>query len=327
MCVPLKHLECVVVHHDRRDPRDHVCAERLLRVQDRLHRLRLAGLEVEERGDDGRRAEVERDRVTAAARVARLHVDEEVVCDHRGHLPVRTAQRAAELSHDVERHARLDVVHRREQALEVGGLVLERRLVELDIPLLHGGPQDHMPPDTDECRLRSRLERRDLDRQVLLHGRAAREPPSVLQLLDRERARIDRAQRRVAGDDLDLALLARPVAAAGRVDRDPVPARRVEDRRSREDARLLDGAVLADLEEAHAHPLRMRRVRDVLERAHAFAACFSLYMRIQVAPHSSRPRRKSVALTASTISGRLASMIALVSPWLCATARNAAPRV
>ena len=129
MRVPLQALERAVLHHDRRDPRDHVCAERLLRVQDRLHRLRLAGLEVEERGDDGRRAEVERDRVTAAARVARLHVDEEIVGDHRGHLPVRTAQRAAELSHDVERHARLDVVHRREQALEVGGLVLERRLV------------------------------------------------------------------------------------------------------------------------------------------------------------------------------------------------------
>ena len=65
--VPLEPLERVVVHHDRRDPRDHVRAERLLRVQDRPHRLRLSGLEVDERRDDGRRAEVEGDRVAAAS--------------------------------------------------------------------------------------------------------------------------------------------------------------------------------------------------------------------------------------------------------------------
>src|SRR2546421_12382031 len=89
--------------------------------------------------------------------------------------------------------------------------------------------------------------------------------------------------------------------------------------------------ILADLEEAHPHPLGMRRLRNIFERAHvapaAVAACFSLYIRIQVAPHWSRPSRKSVARTASTISGRRESMIALVRPWLCATARKAAPRV
>ena len=198
--VPLQHLERVVVHHDRRDPRDHVGAERLLRVQDRLHRLRLPGLEVEQRRDDGRRAEIERDRVAAAARVALLDVDQHVVGEHGGHLPVRAAQRAAELAHDVERHARLDVVHRREQPLEIGLLIVERRLVELDVALLHRRPQDHVAPDADERRLRPRLQRRHLDRQVLLRRRAAREPPAVLQLLDRERARVDRADRRVPGD-------------------------------------------------------------------------------------------------------------------------------
>src|SRR6266700_2020878 len=55
----------------------------------------------------------------------------------------------------------------------------------------------------------------------------------------------------------------------------------------------------------------------VLRRAYALAAaCFARYIRIHVAPHSSRPSRKSVARTPSTISGRRESMIALVSPWL-----------
>src|SRR5262249_54443449 len=102
----------------------------------------------------------------------------------------------------------------------------------------------------------------------------------------------------------------------------------VEDRRAGKHARLLDRAILAGLEEAQAHPLGVRLLRQVLDGAHgAAAACFSRYMRIHVAPHSSRPSRKSVARTDSTISGRRESMIALVSPWLCATARNAAPSV
>ena len=57
--------ERVGVHHRRRDARDHVGAVGLLAVEHRAHRERLAGLEVEQRRDDRRRAEVERDRVAA----------------------------------------------------------------------------------------------------------------------------------------------------------------------------------------------------------------------------------------------------------------------
>jgi hypothetical protein len=313
--MPLEQLEGAVVHHDRRDPRDHVGAERLLRVQDRLHCLGLSGLEVEQRRHNRGGAEIECDRMAAAARVALLDVDQEIVGEHGGHLPVGPPQRAAELSHDVERHPRLDVVHGGEQALEIRCLIVERRLVELDIALLDRGPQDHVPPDADERSFGTRLERRHLDREVFVGVCATREPPAVLQLLDSERTRVDRADGRLARDDLDLALLARPVTAAGRVDRDPVPARGVEDRRAGEHARLLDGAVFAGLEEAEPDPLGMRLVGKVFERAHVVvAACLSRYMRIQVAPHSSRPSRKSVARTASTISGRRESMMALVSP-------------
>ena len=55
--------ECVGIEHRRADARDHVGAERLLPVQDRAHRERLAGLEIEQRRDHSRRSEIERERV------------------------------------------------------------------------------------------------------------------------------------------------------------------------------------------------------------------------------------------------------------------------
>src|SRR5207237_10920257 len=143
--------------------------------------------------------------------------------------------------------------------------------------------------DAGERGLRTRLQRRNLDGEVVLRVRAAREAPAALQLLDRECARIDRADRRVPRDHLDLALLARAMAAARGVDGDAVPAGGVEDRRAGKDARLLDGAILARLEEAQANAVRVLLLREVDDRTHAVAAaCFSRYMRIQVAPHSPR---------------------------------------
>jgi hypothetical protein len=64
----------------------------------------------------------------------------------------------------------LEVVDRVEQSLQVGALVGERRLLELDVPLLDRGPQDDLPPDADGRGLRPGGERRDLDGQVA--GRA-----------------------------------------------------------------------------------------------------------------------------------------------------------
>ena len=147
-----------------------------------------------------------------------------------------------------------------QHALEVGGLVLERRLGQLEVALLHGRAQDHVPPDADERRLRPRLQQRHRDDEILLGRRAAGEPPARLQLVDRERARVDRRERLLPGRDAHLALLARAVAAAGRVDRDAVPARAVEERRARGDARFLDRAV--GLLEDEPDAIRM----DLLDR-------------------------------------------------------------
>ena len=153
------------------------------------------------------------------------------------------AKRPAERAQQVDRHAQLDVVHRFEHALEVGGLILERRLAQLEVALLHRRPQDHVPADADERRLGPRLQLRHRDDQILLGGRATGEPPARLQLLDRERSRVDRRQRLLARRDAHLALLARAVAAARRVDRDAVPAGAVEERRPRGNAHLLHLAV------------------------------------------------------------------------------------
>src|SRR5262249_34120631 len=156
---------------------------------------------------------------------------------------------------------------------------------------------------------------------------AAGESPAVAKLVGAEGTRVDWAELGAAGNDAYLALLAGAVTAAGRIDRDAVPARGVEERRPGRDACLLDRPVLADLQVAEADALGMRLLRKILDGAHVAAACFARWRRIHSAPHSSWPMRKSVARTASTVSSRRASMIALVSPWLCATARNAAPSV
>ena len=85
-----------VVHHRRRDPGDDVGAERLLALRIERTAARLAGLEVEQRRHHGRGPEVERDRVARCRRVAGLDVDQEVVRDDGGDLPVvrRSVRRA-----------------------------------------------------------------------------------------------------------------------------------------------------------------------------------------------------------------------------------------
>ena len=87
------------------------------------------------------------------------------------------------LRSDLERTLRLEVVERVEHALEVGALVLERRLVEHEVALLDRRAQDHVAPDADQRRLGARLQRRDLDDEVLAGAGAARQPPAVAQLV------------------------------------------------------------------------------------------------------------------------------------------------
>ena len=89
---------------------------------------------------------------------------------------------------------RLEVLDRVEHALDVRALVLQRRLLEHEMALLHGGPQDHVPADADQRRLRPRLQRRHVHDEVLARGRPAREPPAFAQLVGAERARVDRAR-------------------------------------------------------------------------------------------------------------------------------------
>jgi len=126
-----KQLERRRVEHRCRDARDHVRAERLLRVEDRAHRDGLAGLEVEQRRNDCRRP-----RSNAIA--WRLD-DVSPGSTGSGRPSHRTAvtssglaQRASEAAQEIERNAELDVVHGCEDSFEVGGLVLEGWLVQLE---------------------------------------------------------------------------------------------------------------------------------------------------------------------------------------------------
>ena len=233
--------ECRRVEHCRGDARDHVAAERLLLVEHRAHRHRLAGLEVEQRDNHSGGADIERGREAATAGIAGLDVDHLLVDDHGGHREPGRPQHAAQLAHHLERDVRLEVVDRVEQSLHIGALVLHGRLVQLDKALLHRRAQDHVAADSHERRLRPRLQRRHVHRQVLAGGRAAGEPPPVAQLLHAEGPRVHRAHRHIALQHLHLALAAGPMAAAGGVDGHAVPAGGVEDRRPARDAHL--GAV------------------------------------------------------------------------------------
>ena len=170
-----------------------------------------------------------------------------------------------------------------------------------------------------------------------------------------------RAIEREAGvvrrrSDLDLAFLAGTVAAAGRVDRDAVPAGGVEHRDARrhahpqagrEEVQLDPGRRAGEASRGHlshgaaavtactaafAECGRVRLRGCVRLRAHAgMLACgrplaaAARCAAIQPAPHASRLVSRSAAFTARTSWADRASMIALVRPLLMAIGRNAAP--
>ena len=76
----------------------------------------------------------------------------------------------------------LEVVHRREQPVEVGLLVLERGLGELDVPLLDRRPQDHLAAHADGRRLGPRGEGRDGDAEVARRLHQAGQSPALVDL-------------------------------------------------------------------------------------------------------------------------------------------------
>src|SRR5262249_18222876 len=223
---------------------------------------------------------------------------------------------------------------------EVGPLVLERRLLEYQMAFLHRRPQDHMAPDAGQRRLGPRLERRHVDHEVLLGACPAREPPAGMQLVGRERARVHGADGHISGHDPDLALLACAVAATGRVNRDPVPARSVEDRCAAGDPHLValgqesqpdsgGSIVLAGLQFAlEREPLGRRRTHAraaSVITAPLAAASRARCAPIQLAPHGSWPSSRSDARTDCTHTSAV-DMIALVSPAAIAIGRKPAFR-
>ncbi len=155
------------VDHRRADPGDDVAAERLLLVEHRAHRDRRAGCQVEQGRDHRGRAEVEGDRVAALRGVTRLHVDQDVVDDDRGEAEVVVPQHLRQAPQGVQVHPQLDVVDGGQQPFQVGLLVGERGLGQLDEPLLQGRPQDHLAPDPDRGRLGPRHQRRHVDGDVV----------------------------------------------------------------------------------------------------------------------------------------------------------------
>ena len=184
-------------------------------------------------------------------------------------------------------------------------LVLERRLVELEVALLHGRAQDHVPADPDERRLRAGLQRRHLDDEVLLRLRAAGEAPAGPQLVGRERTRVDRPRAALAGATRTLHFLQVPWPP------------QVESIATPFQLAASKSVVPAGTRASFTAPSacsKTSRTRSGCGSGSSGSARGALTpppppasrgsAAIQRAPHSSRPSRKSVARTASTVSSR-----------------------
>ena len=184
--------ESVGIHHRRADPGDDVAAERLLFVEHRRDRDRRSGRRIKKSGDDRGSAEVESKGVMRCRGVAGLDVDEELIDNDRRDLPVGRADHRRNAAQCMQIHIEFQVVDRGQQPFDIGNLVGQRGLSQLDISLLNGWSQDHLAADTN-CRcLGPGRQRRDLDLEVGMHGRKTREPPSLLELLWVERTLVHR---------------------------------------------------------------------------------------------------------------------------------------
>ena len=130
-------------------------------------------------------------RVPARRGVAGLDVDQHVVDDHRGHLEVglRAAPSAAAAAAcRSARSSRSSIAaSSRSRSVRWSSRVGS---VELDVPLLHGRPQDHLPADADGGGLGPGGQRRYVDLEVARRLDQAGQPPAGAQLVGAERAHV-----------------------------------------------------------------------------------------------------------------------------------------
>ena len=239
-----------VVEHRRRHARDHVGAVGLLAVEHRLHRRGRAGLEVEQRGHDRRRAEVERDREPARGRVARLDA-----ISTSSQTTAVTSKNASRRILPSVRTTASSIRGSRSSSASSTRATSERWSSSDGSSSTRwrfctaGRRITWRPTPTSAAFGRVCSGGTCTSRSARASARQASRQPSRSSSGLNARGSTG-ADRHVALVDPHLALLARAVAAARRVDRDAVPARRVEDRRA-----------------GRARARRRRRARSAAERA------------------------------------------------------------
>ena len=293
-----------------------------------------AGREVEQGGHDGRRAEIERDGVAPVGGVAGLDVDEHVVDDHRGDLEVGLAQHRRQPPQRVQVDAQLEVVDRGEQRWQVGALVGERRLGQLDVALLDGRTQDHLAADADGGRLRPGDQRRHVDSQVARSPGQAGQPPAVARAGRRERAYVEGVTGHGSPSRTrtlhflqvpwppQVESIAMPFQLAASKTLTPGGTRTSRRRGAQPHPAAVVAAVSAPAVGVRTGPSRRSSSEPTRAASPGRRPSRHRWRRPAscpvggdpAAPHSSWPSSRSAALTASTICGVRASMIALVSP-------------
>ena len=239
-----------VTLHPMADARDDVGTKGRLSVECRPHRLRHSGAEVHQGSDHRRRAQVEGNAVALLAGIAGLDRDQLVAPEHRRDFELGGPQDGRQRPQHPEIRFHVETLggQRIAQSFDVTPLVFETRLGQLDEHLAHVRIQQHQTVDAHGGGLRDPQQLRHRNRRVLVDLCLAGESPAGLQFAGAQLLPVGRRDLRATLEDLHLALAAGAAPATGRVDRQPDPVRRAEERRARGNARGLIERLVADLE-------------------------------------------------------------------------------
>ena len=300
----LERVERALVHHRRRDARDHVGAERLLAVEHRAHRGRRArsrGRAASRRPSSCRGRTRSRSGARSCRRARRRSARRRTTTAVTFQFALRSTRPSVRSTGSSARGSRSSSASCRRSKSErwssiVGSVSTRWRFCTA------GRRITWRPTPTSAAFGRVCSGGTSITSSPRAGARQASRQPSRSSSGVNARGSTAR-DRHVALEHAHLALLARAVAAAGRVDRDAVPARRVEHRRAARHAHLRalglepQPRALGPVERGHRlDQLRLARAHDAATASALRARCAA----IQRAPHGSWPSSRSAARTSST---------------------------
>jgi len=219
------------------DPGYHIVAERHLRICPRSGRQFLSRAEVQERADHGRRPDVECHSVEPRGGIARLESDDVAVVGDRGEGSVARLHQPGQFAHCAEFQAqRAVMVEGRSHSVGVCLGIIEVGSVGADGPLPDRWGQFPRLPlaGRQDPLLGEARGLRDRDGGLGQKAGLAGQAMALGEFLGREEAALDLGRLRAAVATDHATLPTSAASAAGRLDDDPGPRRRLEDHAARQ---------------------------------------------------------------------------------------------